>query len=317
MHHENTKGRPDGGEIMIPIAGRPRRPTRPGPFRQAAARLVRLLTRLSLLGAIIAAPAAARTGDTASDASDGRPLTVAVAANVLEPMREIAAAFEQEGGGRVNLVPGSTGKLYAQILQGAPFDLFLAADEERPALLFSAGLAASLPRTYAVGRLALYSRSGEATLARLREGRYRRLAIADPQVAPYGRAAREVIDRLGLAETATPRLVMGENIGQTYAFVATGNADLGLVALSYALSPSAAGEGSYWPVPGQWHAPIRQDAVLLHPARAAAVRFLDFLGGARAREVLVRYGYQTEAEPGGQARGSATARALPDAETVE
>lgn len=190
---------------------------------------------------------------------------------------------------------GSTGKLYAQILHGAPFDVLLAADRERPALLERAGLAVpGSRRTYAVGRLTLWSADPERVQGDIAElltaGGFRRLAMANPDLAPYGAAAREVLTGFGLYAALDKKIVTAENIGQTYAMVATGNAEIGFVAASGVRST---GEGSRWDVPADLHAPIRQDAVLLSRAEnnIAALAFLDFLRTDRARAIISGYGY--------------------------
>jgi len=192
------------------------------------------------------------------------------------------------------MIPGSTGKLYAQIVNGAPFDVFLAADVERPARLEADGRAVPGCRfTYALGRLALWSRdatrvddAGEV----LRSAEFNRLAIANPRLAPYGRAAREALLALGLWEALQPRLVLGENIAQTHVFVYTGNADLGFVAWSQILAGGAG--GSHWLVPAALHEPVEQQAVALRdngPVRA----FVDFLRSPDARQIIREFGYDT------------------------
>lgn len=245
-----------------------------------------LLLRLVAIWLLAAAPARAEEA------------LVAVAANFADPAERLAESFEGETGHRIRLATGSTGRLYAQIVQGAPFDVFLAADRARPARLVEEGLAVpETLRTYAVGRLALWSREdGPASpLERLRAGDYRRLALASPDLAPYGAAAMQSLERLGVLETARERLVFGENVSQAYAFVATGNADLGLVALAQVRRPEASEvEGEFETVPMDWHAPIRQDAVLLrHGAEnAAALAWLDYLAGPEAQAILAAYGYE-------------------------
>lgn len=216
---------------------------------------------------------------------------VAVAASFAEPLRAIAQAFETETGDAVVVSEGSTGKLYAQIVNGAPFEVFLAADAERPRRLLAAGNAvAGTGFAYALGRLALWSAdparvSGPAAL----HGAFRHLAIANPELAPYGVAARETLAKHGLWEALAPRLVRGEDVGQAFQFVATGNAELGFVALAQV---QGAG-GSRWEVPADQHAPIEQHAVLLAAGRdaAAARAFLAFLRGPEARARIAAAGY--------------------------
>lgn len=227
---------------------------------------------------------------------------VAVASNFLAPARALVTGFEAHGGGRVSLSSGSTGKLYAQIVNGAPFDLFLAANSREPARLERQGRAVAGTRfTYALGTLALWN-PAQATfpeddaIALLRAGRFRRLAIAHPRIAPYGAAARAVLDALGLEQALSAKLIRGENIAQAYQFVATGNAELGFVALSQLVDPARPAAGGYWRVNPGLYPPIRQQAVLLSRARdnATARGFWDYLHSAGVRATLRGYGYDTE-----------------------
>lgn len=243
---------------------------------------VRLAALLPFLLALAAGPAFAAE------------VKVAVAANFSEPAQEIARRFEARTGHDATLSFGSSGQFYAQIANGAPFGVFLSADAERPQQAERRGLAVAGSRfTYATGRLVLYSRTpGLADGGRaLRSGRFRKLAIADPKTAPYGAAAVEAMRKLGLYGTASPKLVQGSSITQTYQFVHTGAAELGFVALS-----QIAGEagGSRWIVPAELHAPIEQQAVLLKPGATnpAAHAFLAFLKGSEAKAVIRRYGYE-------------------------
>lgn len=220
-------------------------------------------------------------------------VNVAVAANFTEPAREIAAAFKEATGHEAVLSFGATGQLYTQIMQDAPFGVFLSADAERPERAVTEGLAAPESRfTYAVGRLVLWSRekgrvTGEDSL---RRGDFQKLAIANPKAAPYGAAALETLAALGLREAIESKLVMGNNIAQTYQFIDTGNAELGFVA---AAQLAGRDEGSRWLVPERLHQPIRQDAVLLRKAAGseAARAFLAFLKGPQAQRIIERYGY--------------------------
>ncbi|MFP4182848.1 molybdate ABC transporter substrate-binding protein [Thiohalospira sp.] len=236
-----------------------------------------------VLLALASLPAAAET------------VRVAVASNFAEPLEAVAEAFEQETGHTVRASTGSTGKHYAQIDHGSPFDLFLAADARRPRLLEEGGQAVAGSRfTYAVGRLALYSpdpAAFEEGRQALEEGAFDRLAIANPELAPYGRAARRTLKALGVWSTLEPRLVRGENIGQTHQYVVSGNADAGLVALSQVV----AAEGSRWVVPTELHDPVRQQAVLLERGadNPAARTLLEFLRGPEAAAILEEYGYGT------------------------
>jgi len=220
-------------------------------------------------------------------------ITVAVAANFLTTAQDIAAAFSAETGHEVALAHGSTGKIYAQINAGAPFDVFLSADEDRPALLEAEGkIAANGRRTYALGTLAFVHgpRTPSGPLAEMVARTGLRLAIADPKIAPYGIAARQVLEALR-GEDWQRDLVYGDSVGQTFAFVTTGNAGAGFVALSQARSF----QGEIWmlEVPTELYDPIRQDAVLLKRAEgnAAARAFFDFLDGEFALQIMQSAGY--------------------------
>lgn len=222
----------------------------------------------------------------------------AVATNFAEVIEALAPGFEAASGHRLRLASGSTGKLYAQIVNGAPFDIFLAADQRRPELLAASNGAVQGSRfTYAIGRLALWSPdadriSGDGANV-LRRGDFRHLAIANPKLAPYGIAAKQTLEELDLWAALQEKIVQGENIGQAFALVATGNAEVGFVALSAVLSPRNRNTGSRWEVPTQMYRPIRQDAVLLaHGADNAAARaFLVYIKGDKARKVIAAFGY--------------------------
>jgi len=229
----------------------------------------------------------------------------AISANFAEAAEALLPLFHDATGHDVTLTTGSTGKLHAQIAAGAPFDVMLSADAETPAALIAAGHAvAGSAFTYATGRLALWSaesdRIGADGRAALTAPDLRFVAIANPDLAPYGVAARETLRAMGLRETLHPRIVMGQNVGQATSMVASGAAELGFVALSAVLSPRARNEGSHWEVPADHHTPIRQDAVLIaHGADNAAARaFLEFLRSAEAEEVIARFGYRTGAGTG-------------------
>jgi molybdate transport system substrate-binding protein len=223
---------------------------------------------------------------------------VAVAANFTAPMQEIAKSFEQETGHKAVLSFGSTGTFYAQIRNGAPFQVLLSADDETPLKLEREGHGVAGTRfTYAVGRLVLWSAQaglvddkGEV----LRKGNFRHIAVANPKLAPYGAAAMEVMDRLGVAPALRPKIVQGDNISQTFQFVATGNAQLGFVALSQVVSNGRIARGSGWIVPTQLHSPIRQDALLLKAGKddAAALALLAFLKSEKARSMIRSFGYE-------------------------
>ena len=226
---------------------------------------------------------------------------VAVAANFAEVMERLEADFEAESPHGITVTTGSTGKLYAQIVNGAPFDVLLAADQARPELLEQQGIAVRGTRfTYASGRLSLWSADPGAFAgdgaAWLRRGGFRRLAIANPDLAPYGLAARQVLEALGVYDALAGRLVLGENVGQAHAMAATGNAEAALVARAYVASPRNDQPGSRWDVPADLHAPIRQDAVLLMRAEdnSAARDLLAFLRREEVRRVIAGYGYGSD-----------------------
>ena len=240
--------------------------------------------RALLLALAVLAPAPAHAGT----------VTVAVAANFTTAAEDLAPLFKAATGHEVIYSFGATGQLYAQISQGAPFEVFLAADDERPAMAVAEGLGVDgTVFTYAVGALALYSSMLDLADGRavLEAGSFDKLAIADPETAPYGRAAIEVIAALGLATAIMPRLVTGENITQALQFVESGNAELGFVAMSQVV-----GRPDVWLVPADLYAPIRQDAVLLEAGadNPAAKAFLDFLRGEQARAVIEAAGYAVE-----------------------
>lgn len=245
-----------------------------------------LRTRWLVLGALVlCAPAWAE------------PVLVAVAANFSATAQQLAADFQRSTGYTVTIVPGATGKLYAQIRNGAPYHVFLSADAETPRKLVQEGLAVpGSPRTYATGRLVLWSpRPGVVdpegeVLARSDV----RIAIADPKTAPYGAAAMRVLQKKGLWQSLQGRLVQGESIAQTYQFVASGNATVGFLALSQVMQDGRLTQGSSWLVPAQWHPALQQDAVLLQRGRnlQGAQAFLDFLRTAPARRVMQQVGYE-------------------------
>ncbi len=223
---------------------------------------------------------------------------VAVAANFTAPMKQIAADFERETGHRVLLSFGATGKFYAQINHGAPFEVVLAADDETPLRMEKEGLVVPGSRfTYALGRLALWSpKEGfvDATGSVLKTTRFKHLAIANSKTAPYGRAAIEVMEGLGVASQLQAKLVQGESIAQTYQFVSTGNAELGFVALSQIMKDGRLGSGSAWIIPARLHAPLRQDAALLTRGRGnpAALSLLSYLKSKPAQRVIRGFGYE-------------------------
>ncbi len=225
------------------------------------------------------------------------PVNVAVASNFTDAARALAARFQRHSGQQVTLVFGSTGKHYAQILHGAPFAAFLAADSERPRRLEQTGTARPGSRfTYAIGRLVLWSPRAGFVDGRgrvLAEGHFKHLAVADPRLAPYGRAARQVLEHRGLWQTLQGRLVRGGNVGQAFQFVRSGNAELGLVALSQA---RRARRGSLWEPPQKEYDPIVQQAVLLRDD-ATARAFLAFLRSDEGRALIRSFGYGTPDAP--------------------
>jgi len=220
---------------------------------------------------------------------------VAVAANFTDPAKEIAARFKARTGHDAVLSFGSSGQFYVQIANGAPFEVFLSADRERPEKAEAEGLGVAGSRfTYAVGRLALYSKTPGLVDGRgavLRSGRFAKVAIADPRTAPYGVAAVETMRKLGVYSAVQPKLVQGTSITQAYQFVDTGAAELGFVALSQVIAVKG---GSRWIVPAPDHTPIDQQAVLLKTgANSAAARaFLGFLKGSEAKAIIRKYGYE-------------------------
>jgi molybdate transport system substrate-binding protein len=228
----------------------------------------------------------------AGDAAAGQT-NVAVAANFTDAVKEIAAAFKKSSGHDAVLSFGSTGQLYTQITQDAPFQIFLAADAARPKKAVDEGLGIADSRfTYAIGKLVLWSKTpglvkGEETL---RKGAFTKLSIANPTAAPYGAAAVETLQALELYDGLKPKIVQGNNISQTFQFVDTGNAELGFIALSQLAGNDA---GSRWLVPQNLYKPIRQDAVLLKKGagNAAATAFMSFLKGPEAKAIIEKYGY--------------------------
>jgi molybdate transport system substrate-binding protein len=224
-------------------------------------------------------------------------VTVAVAANFSSTAQKIASDFSRASGHDVKLVPGATGKLYAQIKNGAPFQVLLSADDETPSRLVKEGAAQAASQfTYATGRLVLWSAQAGLvdSQGQVLHTAFTRLAIADPKLAPYGAAAMEVLSRRGLLPSVQSRLVQGESIAQTYQFVATGNAPLGFVALSQVMGNGQMSQGSAWLVPADLHQPLRQDAVLLQAGvgQLAATAFLAYLRSDAARKVMQSAGYE-------------------------
>jgi molybdate transport system substrate-binding protein len=223
---------------------------------------------------------------------------VAVAANFAGPMKDLAAVFESQTGHKLLLTPGASGKFYAQITNGAPFDVFLSADDETPQKLEKVGKAVQGSRfTYAIGRLILWSPKDNGVadgIDILKKGDFRFLAIANPRVAPYGIAAVQTMQKIGVLSKLEPKVVQGENISQTHQFVTSGNADLGFVALSQVWQNGKLKSGSGWLVPETYHDALRQDAVLLEAGKQseAAQALMNFLKSEKAREIMTAYGYK-------------------------
>jgi len=223
---------------------------------------------------------------------------VAVAANFAQTMKEIVAGFEKDTGHKISLTQGATGKFYAQITNGAPFEILLSADDETPARLVREGRAvAGSQFTYAVGRLALWS-PNEGLVDQgggvLKTDTFRFVAIANARVAPYGRAAVQTMQKLGVLTAIGPRVVQGESITQTHQFVTSGNAQLGFVALSQVWENGQLKSGSGWIVPEALHEQLRQDAVLLNAGKdsQAAATLLGYLKSDKVKKILTRYGYK-------------------------
>ena len=225
---------------------------------------------------------------------------VAVAANFTAPARALAEVFARTTGHEARLSFGATGAFYTQIKNGAPFDVLLAADDERPARLEKEGDTVAGSRfTYATGQLVLWSAKPglvDDEGAVLKHGHFGKIAIANPKNAPYGAAAVEAMEKLGLAATLQPKLVTGESIGQTFNFIATGNAELGFVALAQVLEGGKLKSGSMWVVPAQYHAPIIQDAVILNRAASnpAAKAWMELLKTPQSKALIRSYGYEAQ-----------------------
>jgi molybdate transport system substrate-binding protein len=250
--------------------------------------MARLSSACLALAALLASPASA---DVAR---------VAAASDLSFALEEIAAAFARETGHETRLTFGSSGNLARQIREGAPFDLFLSADESYVELLEKAGRTDGAGTLYATGRIVVFAPAGsqvavDAELVGVRNalaaGRLKRLAIANPDHAPYGRAAREALERAGAWELARPRLALGENVSQAAQFALTGSVDAAIIAYSLVLTPAFRGKGAHALVPERMHAPLRQRMVLIKGAGTAARELYRFIGSGTARPVLERYGF--------------------------
>ncbi len=246
------------------------------------------LAWIGMLGALLA---------TAQVASAGE-VNAAVAANFTAPAQQIVELFQKESGHTVKLSFGSSGKFYSQIKEGAPFDVFLAADEKNPKLLEEEGLAVKDTRfVYALGKLVLWSAQPgfvDGKGAVLGKGSYNKIAYADPKLAPYGLAAQETLQKLNLWDKVQGKMVTGESIAQTFQFAASGNAEMAFVALSQITRDGKIIDGSYWLVPADLYSPIKQAAIQLTAARdkAAAQAFLAYLKGPKAAAVIRSFGYE-------------------------
>ena len=235
-----------------------------------------------------------------SAAAQAEVVQIAVAANFTAPARALAEIFARTTGHEAKLSFGATGAFYTQIKNGAPFDILLAADDERPIRLEKEGDTVPGSRfTYAVGQLVLWSAKPgfvDDQGAVLKGGNFNKIAIANPKLAPYGAAAVETMDKLGLAAALTPKLVTGESIGQTYNFIATGNAELGFVALAQVLDGGKLKSGSMWVVPAKYHAPIIQDAVILKRAAAnpGAKAWMALMRSPNTQDFIRSYGYEVK-----------------------
>jgi len=249
-----------------------------------------------MLAGITVASLLARQASSTADANAGVSATayVAVATNFKTTIDQLTGAFMAQQQHQLVVVSGSTGKLFNQIRQGAPFDLFLSADAQRASRLIDEGFAVQGSQlTYAVGRLALLGTQPNP-LTILKNNQFLRLAVANPRLAPYGLAAAQTLEKLKLEQIPTDKIVTGENVGQAYAMVATGNADLGFVALSM-IEPAR--QAHTWIVPAEYHDPIRQDLVLLKRGQnnPAALAFLSFLSSSQAQMLIESAGYQSNA----------------------
>ena len=253
----------------------------------------RMLLNLFAIVGLLASP----SGHVAMATASTGQARIAVAANFTGVAQLLADRYTSQSGNRIEISVASTGKLYAQIRHGAPFDVLLAADNTTPQRLVDEGLAVrSSLYDYATGRLVLWSR--DATLIKdgesvLRQHDFHKFAIANPELAPYGAAAWDVLQHMGRWEALKPRLVLGENVGQATQFVMSGNAEAGLLPRSLAMEAQRQAGGSAWLVPANWHQPIIQSAVLLNRGRGnpAAIGFLGYLRSDAARRLIAAHGY--------------------------
>lgn len=249
---------------------------------------------------------AALIGLAAAPAWAGGKITIAAAADLKFAMEQIVAQFRRSNpADQVETIYGSSGKFHTQIQQGAPFDLFFSADIAFPRQLATEGFAASAVRPYALGRIVLWSASRDASkmaLADLADPAIKKIAIANPKHAPYGKRAEEALRSAGLWEKLESRLVMGENIAQTAQYVQSGNADIGLVALALALNQELASKGGYALIPDNLHQPLEQGYIITKRAtdNPLAKKFADYVGSPEARRAMVRYGFVLPGEASGK-----------------
>lgn len=228
-------------------------------------------------------------------------VSVAVAGNFFKPIKVLAAQFEAQSGHKVELAVGATGKLYAQISNGAPFELFFAADQRRPSKLIAQQLAVKSSQfTYAQGQLVLWSKNPDVIDAqgkRLSAPEMKRLAIANPKAAPYGEQAVNALKKLGLYQQLQGKLVQGQNIGQTYQYVSSGSVEQGIIAMSQVTVNGQISDGSAWIIPSELYDPIKQDAVLLNKGASnpVAKAFLDYIKSPAAVQIIRSFGYQVDA----------------------
>ena len=225
-------------------------------------------------------------------------IKVAVASNLANTLKEIAVEFQRDTGHQLAITPGATGKFYAQISHGAPFDVFLSADDETPRKLAQEGKAIAASQfTYALGRLALWSPSPDLVDKNadiLKTDKFKYIAIANAKVAPYGQAAVQTMQKLGVLSKIEPRVVQGESIAQTFQFVSTGNAQLGFVALSQIFENGKIKTGSAWIVPEEMHEQLKQDAVVLQSCKntSACQALMDYLKSEKIKKMMSSYGYK-------------------------
>lgn len=226
--------------------------------------------------------------------------TVAAASDLKFAVEEVVARFERETGNKMRLVFGSSGNFYSQILQNAPFHLYMSADENFVYKLADAGKTVDRGRAYAIGRIGIIVPHGSVLkadsefkdlAAALRDGRVQKFAIANPEHAPYGARAKEALQHAGLWEAIQAKLVLGENISQTAQFATSGSAQGGIIALSLAKAPAVAQQGSFALIPEAWHQPLKQRMVLVKDAPPAARAFYEYIGSPAAQEIMVRYGF--------------------------